>query len=94
MANYAHTRLRLAADFDTLIARTGLSKSEFARRSGVSYATIKALGNPDQHPHRRGGMLPNTAWKIAQAYAQVAALDAESAYARLIVEEHLAEAAA
>jgi DNA-binding XRE family transcriptional regulator len=87
-------RLRLAEDFERLIARAGLSKRELARRSGVSYATIKALENPDQHPHRKGGMHPTTAWKLAQTYAQVAAVDEDTAYARLIVEEPIAEVTA
>jgi hypothetical protein len=94
MATRTRTRLRLAPNFDIVIARTGLSKREFARRSGVGYATIKALENPKQHPHRKGGMLPNTAWKLVLTYAQIAAVDEEIAYARLIVEETIAEIAA
>lgn len=93
MATRTRTRLRLAEDFDTLVARAGLSKREMARRSGVSYATIKALENPDQHPHRKGGMHPTTAWKLAQTYAQVAAVDDETAFARLIVKEPIVEVA-
>ena len=37
MATRTPTRFRLAEDFDTAIARAGLSKRELARRSGVSY---------------------------------------------------------
>ena len=94
MATRPRTRLRLAENFDMLIARAGLSKLELARRSGVGYATIKALENPAQNPRRRGGMHPTTAWKLAQTYAQVAAIDEETAFARLIVEEPIAEAIA
>jgi DNA-binding XRE family transcriptional regulator len=94
MATRTRTRLRLVDDFDRIIARAGLSKREFARRSGVSYATIKALENPEQHPHRKGGMHPTTAWKLARTYAQAVAVDEDTAYARLIVEEPIAEVAA
>jgi hypothetical protein len=87
MATRTRTRLRLAENFNTLIARAGLSKRELSRRSGVSYATIKALENPDQHPRRRGGMHPTTAWKMAKAYAEAASVDEETAFARLVVEE-------
>lgn len=87
MARRARTRLRLAEDFDTLVARAGLSKREFARRSGISYATIMALKNPEQHPYRKGGMRPDTAWKMAKAYAEAAGVDEETAFARLVVEE-------
>ncbi len=92
MTTRTRMRLRLAQDFDKLIARTGLSKREFAKRSGVSYATIKALENPDQHPHRKGGMLPNTAWKLAQTYARAIEVDEDTAYARLIIEERATDA--
>jgi transcriptional regulator with XRE-family HTH domain len=87
MATRARTRLRLAEDFGTLVARAGLSKREFARRSGISYATIKALENPAQHPHRTGGMRRDTAWKLAKAYAAATGVDEETAFARLVVEE-------
>lgn len=89
MAGRPKTRLRLSENFETLVARVGLSKREMARRSGVGYATIKALENPETHPHRRGGMHPATAWKLAQTYAKLAELDEETAFARLIVEEPL-----
>lgn len=91
MATRPRTRLRLAENFDTLVARAGLSKRELAKRSGVSYATIKALENPTQHPHRKGGMHPTTAWKLAETYAKVAEVDAETAFERLIVKEPIAE---
>lgn len=87
MATRTRTRLRLAEDFDTLVARAGLSKREFARRSGISYATVKALENPEQHPYRRGGMRPDTAWKMAKAYAEAAGISEEAAFVRLVVEE-------
>ena len=94
MATRTRTRLRLSPDFDALIARTGVSKRQFASDSGVDYSTIKALANPEQHPHRKGGMHPHTAWKLARTYAALAQLDDDTAYARLIVEEPLAEVVA
>ena len=87
MATRTRTRLRLAENFDALVARAELSKREFARRSGVNYSTIKALENPEQHPHQRGGMRPDTAWKMAKAYVEAAGVDEETAFVRLVVEE-------
>lgn len=87
-------RLRLSPEFDELLARTGISKFQFASDSGVDYSTIRALEHPDQHPHRKGGMHPRTAWKLARAYAMLARVDEEFAYSRLIVEEPIAEATA
>ena len=94
MATRTRTRLRLSPEFDALIARTGISKRQFASDSGVDYSTIKALLNPAQHPHRKGGMHPYTAWKIAKAYAKAIDLDEDTAFARLIVEEPIEEDAA
>jgi len=94
MATPIRNRLRLSPDFDDLIARTGVSKRQFASDSGVDYSTIKALANPDQHPYRKGGMHAHTAWKLARQYAALAQVDDDTAYARLIIEEALAEVAA
>lgn len=94
MATQARVRLRLSPDFDALIARTGISKRQFASDSGVDYSTIKALLNPEQHPHRKGGMHAHTAWRLARAYAALVHLDDDTAYSRLIVEEPIAEVAA
>jgi len=91
MATRTRTRLRLSPDFDVLIARTGISKRQFASDSGVDYSTIKALVNPEQHPHRKGGMHPHTAWKLARMYAKLAEIDEEKAYGALIVTEELAD---
>ena len=94
MATRTRNRIRLSPDFDALIARTGVSKRQFASDSGVDYSTIKALANPDQHPHRKGGMHPHTAWKLARTYAALTHVDDDTAYARLIIEEARADVAA
>jgi len=94
MSDRTRTRLRLVDNFDDLIARAGLTKLGLAKRANVSYATVKGLLNPDQYPQRTGGMHRATAWKLAKAYAVAADVDEDTAYARLIVEEPLAEVAA
>lgn len=81
-------RLQLNPDFPDLVARTGLSQRAFARRAGVSFSTIMGLVHPEIHPGRRGGMQRRTAWLIAHAYADLAAIDADVAFQRLIVEHH------
>ncbi len=81
-------RLQLSPDFPDLVARAGLSQRAFARRAGVSFSTIMGLVHPEIHPGRRGGMQRRTAWLIAHAYANLAAIDADVAFQRLIVEHH------
>jgi transcriptional regulator with XRE-family HTH domain len=81
-------RLQLNPDFPDLVARAGLSQRAFARRTGVSFSTIMGLVHPDIHPGRRGGMQRRTAWLIANAYADLAGIDADVAFRTLIVEHH------
>jgi hypothetical protein len=90
MATRPRIRLKLSPNFDALIARTGISKRQFASDSGVDYSTIKALANPEHHPHRKGGMHPHTAWKLARRYAELAKIDEDAAYQAIIVKEVLA----
>lgn len=82
-------RLRLKPGFLDTVARTGTSVTDFASIAGVERGTIYALINPDQHPHRKGGMQRATAWKLAKAYVKVAGVDEDTAFARLIVEEDI-----
>jgi len=79
-------RLHLSERFPDLVARTGYSQRAFARQSGVSFSTIMGLLHPELHPGRRGGMQRRTAWRIAQAYAEIARIDPEDAFRLLIVE--------
>lgn len=87
-------RRRLKTDFLDTVARTGTSITDFANLAGVERGTIYALINPEQHPHRKGGMHRATAWKLARTYATLAKVDDDTAYARLIVEEQIEENAA
>jgi hypothetical protein len=87
MSDRPKTRLRLANNFDDLIARAGLTKLGLAKKARVSYATVKALINPSHSPYRTGGMRRDTAWKLAKAYAEAAGVDEETAFARIVVEE-------
>ena len=86
-------RLQLSPDFPDLIARAGLSQRAFARRAGVSFSTIMGLVHSEIHPGRRGGMQRRTAWLLANAYADLAGIDADLAFRTLIVEERQAAAA-
>src|SRR6266487_6588170 len=81
-----HPRPQLTARFPDLIARAGLSQRAFARRAGISFSTIMGLLHPELHPGRRGGMQRRTAWMLAQAYAELAHIDADAAFRLLIVE--------
>jgi transcriptional regulator with XRE-family HTH domain len=83
-------RLQLSARFPDLIAQAGLSQRAFARRAGVSFSTIMGLLHPGLHPGRRGGMQRRTAWLIAKAYGEVAGIEVEDAFQRLI-EEHASQ---
>jgi hypothetical protein len=94
MSDRPKTRLRLADNFDDLIARAGLTKLGLAKKAKVSYATVKGLINPSHSPYRTGGMRRDTAWKLAKAYAQAAGVDEESAYVRIVVEEEVDQVAA
>jgi lambda repressor-like predicted transcriptional regulator len=84
-------RIRLHPDFVDTIAQTGLSLAAFCRQAGVSTATIHALRNPTQHPHRKGGMQRATAWKLAKTYAQLAQVSDQVAWDRLLVVEQVAD---
>ncbi len=86
-------RLQLSPDFPDLIARAGLSQRAFARRAGVSFSTIMGLVHPEIHPGRRGGMQRRTAWLLANAYADLAGIDADLAFRTLIIEERQTAAA-
>jgi hypothetical protein len=79
---------KLSAAAPDLIARAGVTRKQFAEKAGIAEGTLHALINPAQQPLRtRGGMHPTTAWKIARAYAEAAALDEDAAYAAMITEE-------
>ncbi len=80
------TRLELNPQFPTLVARAGLSQRAFARRAGVSFSTIMGLSHPELHPGRRGGMQLRTAWLLANAYGEIARIDADTAFHLLIIE--------
>jgi hypothetical protein len=81
--------LRLKPGFDTVLARRGYSVRGFARFSGVPHQTLFALLHPEHQARYRslGGMHLRTAWRIAQAYATVAGMSDDEAYAELISEE-------
>jgi len=81
-----HPRLELNPQFPHLVARAGLSQRAFARRAGVSFSTIMGLVHPELHPGRRGGMQLRTAWLLANAYSELAQMDADAAFRLLIVE--------
>ncbi len=90
----ARRLLRLKPGFDTALARKGYSVRGFARFSGVPHQTLFALLHPQHQAKERalGGMHLRTAWRIAQAYATLAGMSEDEAYAELIAEEHPAPA--
>lgn len=61
-----------------LIARTGLSLTEFATRADIDRSILYRIGRP---------LREATAWKIANTYAEAAGVTPDAAYAALIVEE-------
>jgi hypothetical protein len=80
----AGRRITVVADFETLIARAGFTKGSLARAAKVNRGVIFRAINP--RAYGVGGTLRNvTAWNIAQAYAERADMDRESAFARLFV---------
>jgi hypothetical protein len=79
-------RFQLNPQFPHLVARAGLSQRAFARRAGISFSTIMGLLHPEVHPGRRGGMQLRTAWLLANAYGELARIDAEAAFRLLIIE--------
>ena len=62
--------IRLAPTFINTVAQAEIPIVQLAREAGVAESTIHALLNPDQHPHRKGGMHRTTAWKLANAFAR------------------------
>jgi DNA-binding XRE family transcriptional regulator len=77
-------RITLSEQFETLIARAGLSKAELAQRAGVNRQVIFRALNPA--PYESGGTLRGTtAWKLAQAYAEQMHTDLETAFSQLFV---------
>ncbi|MEI6776223.1 MAG: hypothetical protein WCK70_04950 [Chloroflexales bacterium] len=84
-----HAMIRLAPTFITTVAQAEIPIVQLAREAGVAESTIHALLNPDQHPHRKGGMHRATAWKLANAFARRAQVSPQEAYQSLIVEEDL-----
>jgi hypothetical protein len=83
--------LRPRPDFARSIDQLGISRAEFARRSGVSTSAIYALADPSQQPERKGAVRPWTAWKIAKAVATLTGESAEAAFDRLFVADTPAE---
>lgn len=83
----SHKIIRLAPTFTDSIAKAEISLAAFAREAGMAVSTIHALLNPSQHPHRKGGMRPDTAWKLANAFARHKQISPQEAYETLIVEE-------
>jgi hypothetical protein len=81
-------RLQLNPQFPDLVARAGLSQRAFARQAGIGFSTIMGLVHPELHPGRRGGMQRRTAWRIAQAYADIVGIAPEAAFHLLIVERY------
>lgn len=88
----ARRLLRLKPGFDAALARKGYSVRGFARFSGVPHQTLFALLHPEHQAKERalGGMQLRTAWRIAQAYATLAGMSEDEAYAELIAEEYSA----
>jgi hypothetical protein len=84
----------LAPDFADTIARDEIAIIDLARAAEVAESTIYHLIKPNSHPDRRGGMRRTTAWKLANAFARLTNREPHEAYARLIVEEPIADAAA
>ncbi len=48
------------------------------------------LLHPELHPDRRGGMHLRTAWLLANAYGEIAHVDADTAFRLLIVDHRAA----
>lgn len=69
---------RLHQDTHSLIARTGMSLTEFAATADIDRAILYRIWRPVRE---------STAWRIAKAYATAASLAPEQAYAEIIIEE-------
>lgn len=81
-----YSRLCLNEQFPDLIAQAGCSYRAFARQAGVSFSTVMGLLHPHIHPGRRGGMQRRTAWRLAQAYAEITGIERDAAFRLLITE--------
>ena len=79
--------IKIAPGFEREIAKVGLSKAELAREAQIGLSTLHAIINPATQPNRVGGVRPNTAWKLARAFAAHAGVSQDDAFARLFVEE-------
>ncbi len=79
--------IKVAPDFEDMIARAGFSKMSLAEAAGVATSTMYGITDPSQQPGRRGGLRKTTAWKIARAYAQATKIKEEEAYNLLFVKE-------
>lgn len=79
-------RPRFKPDFLEVIARTGLSITEFAARANVTRGTIYRGMYPEQYPNYSGKLHRSTAWKLAKAYAEITAMDESAAYALLFMD--------
>ena len=83
-------RIRLKPDFEDTIAReTKLSLAQYCKLAGVSKSTVHALRNPSQHPHRKGGMLRHTAWKLVTPLSELTHITLEEAWDKLLYIEHI-----
>ena len=71
-------RRKLNPEAHSLIAKTGLSLSDFAAQANIDRSILYRIGRTV-----RG----STAWKIARTLAAASGTTPEQAYAQIIVEE-------
>lgn len=85
------TRLRMRSgikaqnNFEDIIAREGISRTDLAQASEVSPRTIDSLANPAGY-QREGYTRPITAWKIAKGFAKLTKHNEEEAFKILFID--------
>jgi hypothetical protein len=79
-------RITLSPQFETLIARAGLSKAALAEAAGISRLVIFRALQPKTN-EVRSTLRGTTAWKMTRAYAERSGVDRETAFALLFVIE-------
>lgn len=80
-------RITVVDNFETLIARAGLSKEGLAREAGISRGVLYRAISPASYGSGDGAIRGTTAWKVAKAYARVLSLDDQTAFNTLFTVE-------
>ena len=77
--------IKARPNFEDIIAREGIQRTDLARASEVSSRTIDSLANPAGY-QREGYTRPITAWKIAKGFAKLTNRSEEEAFGELFID--------